>query len=1831
MRIHPARYVLHASSVARPASGRRVAERNVLCACLLLALCPSLALADDWINPGAGDWFLDSNWADGSVPASVDDANVDNNGLALIPSSGAVANTLTVGRAGAGALSVGSGGSLSSTLGLIGDATGALGEVTLDGAGSSWDVAAGVIVGRSGQGTLSVRNGGVLSIPEGFDPAVTYLENGDSFVGFSAGRNGSVVLDGAGSVWNNGKNLFVGRLGSGSLLISGGALVSNGSAWIGSANASDGASGNAIIDGAGSTWTNRGNLVVGDGTGVLTIQHGGSVTAQGGFIGSGGDSEGSLTVDGAGSTFEATNVLEIGLFGHAMLSVKNGADITTRLTSIGSGVNSSGNAVVDGAGSVWNNSEGIGVGGSGNGTLTVQNLGVVTADALGVATATGGAGQLVVQSGGKVHGNIGAVGGTAGGSGSALVDGANSIWTLGVLTVGGFGTGSLGIRDGGTVALGGGSGKLTLGQWGGDGTLSIGTGPGTQAGVLQAASVEGGPGVATLHFNHGTANYSFTNNGTATGNPVFITGNTSVGHLGLGTTYLYGVNTYTGATTVGGGVLRVEGSITSTSAASVRRGTLTLEDGGEITVGGGAGTLYLGSVFGDSGMLNIGSGGMVGLLNAASVEGLGTSTYSYVTFNHDNPNYVFTSDGTPSAAPLVITGSAAVKIIGSGSTLFPAVYTYTGPTTVDGGSLTVSGAISNSGVLYVGASGAGELLLEDNGSINFEDAYIGNEIGSDGSMLIDGPNATWTNNRLLFVGRQGRGTLTIRNGGRVAGVSGVTLAALGVLDGSVGYVTIDGAGSSWSNNTLAVGNGSLTISDGGAVSTGIGRVGMNGGSGSVTVDGAGSKWTDMAQLHVGDSGVGTLWIRDGGVVSDFAAIIGPSAGTVGSVTVSGAGSTWANDGSMDVGFSGSGNLLVDNGATVNAHNINVGLFNFGTATIDGLQSTLSARNILDVGSNGSGVVNVNGGASVRSVEGRVGFFPMGSGVVTIDGVGSNWANSGSIFRIGNGSLTLRNGGKLAIADGTGPLQLSAGGVLVIDGAGAGIMNVSSIFASGAAVLNFKHDDANYAFTRDLAPDGPPVLIRGGTTVNQIGSGTTILTGAHSYTGATTINAGTLRVNGSITSSASVNSGGTLGGSGTVAAVSVANGGTLAPGNSVGTLTTGRLTLANASLLNYELGAPGVGASDSLLVNGDLVLDGALNVQAMPGFAVGTYRVISYSGALVNQGLGVTGIPVGYVGTVDVATRGQVNLVVTSSAAPTNHPPTGAITITGTLREGSVVSATSTLADVDGLGAFNYQWFLDDTAEFGATGVTLALDDLAVGKRVRVVVSYTDGQGFAEQVSSAAVGPVAPSGTDLPFQKRLFFVNPADNVNQQTFIRLVNPNDADVAVQIQGFDDNGTPAPGGDVVLVISAQQSAQLNAADLELGNAGKGMDGALGNGVGKWQLKVNSAAPIEAMSLIRTPDGFLTSVTETAPVEAPGEHVLYFANPGSNPNQQSFIRVVNRGAASGEVVVSAVDDAGVPAAGGDIRFTLAANAALNFNAEDYTNGSPAKGLQGAFGTGTGKWKLTLTSASNLEVMSLIRTPDGFLTDLSNIAPRIASNDDSDRLLLSVNPGNNAIQQSLIRLVNGGGLTEHVILSGTDDTGVMAPASVGVDVPPFGAVQLLGSDLEQGNPAKGLTGAFGSGQGRWQISVTPQARVEAQSLLRVPGGFLTNLSASAPRDSRFEARLWIFNPGSNDQQRSILRLINRSDTAGVALIEAIDDAGQPAPGGSATVNLAPRAAVELSALELEIGSAAKGLIGALGDGSGKWRLHVSADVDIEVQGLLETPTGFLTNLSSTVH
>ena len=110
------------------------------------------------------------------------------------------------------------------------------------------------------------------------------------------------------------------------------------------------------------------------------------------------------------------------------------------------------------------------------------------------------------------------------------------------------------------------------------------------------------------------------------------------------------------------------------------------------------------------------------------------------------------------------------------------------------------------------------------------------------------------------------------------------------------------------------------------------------------------------------------------------------------------------------------------------------------------------------------------------------------------------------------------------------------------------------------------------------------------------------------------------------------------------------------------------------------------------------------------------------------------------------TAEAVTSAATATIANVNEAPTGTVTLNGTATEDQVLAAvTSTLADADGLGTPHYQWQRDSGTGFGNVGLDQASYTLAaadVGTAVRVVVSYTDGHGTAEAVTSAAIAAVA---------------------------------------------------------------------------------------------------------------------------------------------------------------------------------------------------------------------------------------------------------------------------------------------------------------------------------------------------------------------------------------------------------------------------------------------------------------------------------------------------------
>ncbi|MBO6557754.1 MAG: hypothetical protein JJ957_14705 [Pseudomonadales bacterium] len=538
--------------------------------------------------------------------------------------------------------------------------------------------------------------------------------------------------------------------------------------------------------------------------------------------------------------------------------------------------------------------------------------------------------------------------------------------------------------------------------------------------------------------------------------------------------------------------------------------------------------------------------------------------------------------------------------------------------------------------------------------------------------------------------------------------------------------------------------------------------------------------------------------------------------------------------------------------------------------------------------------------------------------------------------------------------------------------------------------------------------------------------------------------------------------------------------------------------------------------------------------------------------------------------------------------------------------------------------------MPDTFEL-ANGLNSLVDDASEDPDGDGLTNLEEFQGGTDpQVSDAAdvcddPDTVAPDASDSNFmnEKRIVFANPGSNSNQQTFLRFVNHNASATDVEIYGIDDAGVSSRRSPVSFQMAAQSSKQITAQDLESGNQNKGLSSSLCDLSGKWQLVVRSSNSIEVMSLIRTPDGFLTGLSDVVPVES-GDNRVYFANPASNTSQQTFIRISNQSASTGSVTVTGIDDHG-DASIGTVTFSLGANESKQVTAQDLENGNVSKGLSGALGDGSGKWQLNISSSLDLEVLSLIRTADGFLTNLSAVVPE---NGNGDSVIYFANPGKESTKSTFIRVVNTSALTANVTISGVDDDGNIAPnGDVTFTLAGKAAKQMLSSDLEDGNANKGLSGSLGQGSGRWQLTVAADQEIRVMSLVRTPDGFLTNLSRVAPQSGNNSA-LYIVNPGSNQNQASSLRFVNASNNTAAVSVNGFDDNGAAAPGGGLSFNLGAGEALTLTAAELESG--ATGVVGSLGDGSGKWFLTVEADEEVTVQSLLNAPGGFLTNLSRAI-
>ena len=106
--------------------------------------------------------------------------------------------------------------------------------------------------------------------------------------------------------------------------------------------------------------------------------------------------------------------------------------------------------------------------------------------------------------------------------------------------------------------------------------------------------------------------------------------------------------------------------------------------------------------------------------------------------------------------------------------------------------------------------------------------------------------------------------------------------------------------------------------------------------------------------------------------------------------------------------------------------------------------------------------------------------------------------------------------------------------------------------------------------------------------------------------------------------------------------------------------------------------------------------------------------------------------------------GSNSYTQTITITPVNDPATGGASVSGTPQVGQTLTAASTLADADGMGALAYQWLRAGAAIAGATAASYLVATADVGAALSVRVSFTDGGGSAEAATSAATAVVPPA-------------------------------------------------------------------------------------------------------------------------------------------------------------------------------------------------------------------------------------------------------------------------------------------------------------------------------------------------------------------------------------------------------------------------------------------------------------------------------------------------------
>ena len=439
------------------------------------------------------------------------------------------------------------------------------------------------------------------------------------------------------------------------------------------------------------------------------------------------------------------------------------------------------------------------------------------------------------------------------------------------------------------------------------------------------------------------------------------------------------------------------------------------------------------------------------------VLGISSGSLTVLTYGLTDSGEVTVSGG---ASADLSNATAALTSLALGDGYDGTVFTVTG----SGSSLTTS----NGGV-DVGVDGGGTLSVLDGatftaseGSSTYYSIGLGYYEGDQGLMTVDGTGSTLTVlNQGIVVGNGGVGTLVVSGGGSIVfDQAANNILNLAQLDGSMGEVTVTGAGSSIIDNGLIIvgdaGDGLMTVENNGTVSSQGGEIGaLASAQGTMIVMGP-ALWdvTSGYAIHVGDAGTGSLLVENGGTVTDTAGSVGPgrvdvgaSSGGVGTLTVEDAGSQLIAGalyiGGTSDGPGGTGTVIVRNAGSVMVADV-VGYS--GTGTVDGSDSMLSITDSATLAQTGTVSLTVsNQGSMDVTNDVTIGEGTTGVGTLSIQSSGA--VTIGGDLDVGAGEGTQGT----VIADGTGT-TLDVAGMVTVGDAGTGTLTVGDSASATAATL-----------------------------------------------------------------------------------------------------------------------------------------------------------------------------------------------------------------------------------------------------------------------------------------------------------------------------------------------------------------------------------------------------------------------------------------------------------------------------------------------------------------------------------------------------------------------------------------------------------------------------------------------------------------------------------------------------------------------------------------------------------------------------------------------------------